>query len=206
MPRDLPWALRELLAFLSTAVWLATRMAAAFATLLDVFGAPTLFEGVLNAVDDLLATPTVLLLASAVEKLVELLLINIAVAVAFLDLLLELVDLLEVLAFLLMLLGLLVGLNGFMEFLVLHAGLLLLEVLHLLLLLEEARLDLGHVFIRFKHLREEVVRARDRDLGLDQDLHALHHILSCQVVEGDLTLDVVVHGKGLRDHQGLVIG
>ena len=46
-----------------------------------------------------------------------------------------------------MALGLLVGLDGLVELLVLQARLLLLEGLHLLLLLEETRLNLGHVLI-----------------------------------------------------------
>ncbi len=115
------------------------------ALLIDVFAILVLSEGVLDSIDDLL--PAAALVATAVEKLIELTLVHLAIALALLDLLLELVDLLEVVTLLLVALGLLVGLDRLVELLVLQPRLLLLESLHLLLLLEQARLDLSHVLI-----------------------------------------------------------
>lgn len=100
--------------------------------------------------------------------------------IAFLtDPLLQLLDLVEVITLFLMLGLHLEVFEGFVEFLVLCSSLLLLERLDLCLLLEEAALDFGHVLVRFEHLSEEVVWTRNRHLGLDKELHALHHILSC---------------------------
>lgn len=175
------------------------------APLIDVLAILILSEGVLDSIDDLLpatAIPDLLVATSVatIEKLVEFSLVNFGIALALLDLLLELINLIEVLTLLLVTLSLLVSLDSLVKLLVLHALLLLFERLHLLLLLKEAGLDLSHVLVRLQHLREEVIRSRYRHLSLHQDLHTLHHIFPGQVVEGYLTLDVVVHCQGLGDN------
>ncbi len=139
-----------------------------------------------------------LLSLTPIEDLVEVFLIDIATA--FGDLLLEAVDLLHILSLLLVLLSLLIGLDGLVELLVLEALLLLLEGLNLLLLLEQSALHLCHVLVRLNHLCEEIIRPANGDLGLDEDFHAFLDVLSGQVVEGDLSLDVVVDGQALGDH------
>lgn len=98
-------------------------------------------------------------------------------------------------------LSLLERLDSLVKLLVLQARALLLERLHLLLLLQQAGLHLGHVLVRLEHLREEVVRARDGNLRLHEDLHALLHVLPREVVEGDLALDVVVDRQLLGHDQ-----
>ncbi len=146
-----------------------------------------------------------LLVAASIEYLVELAFVDL-LAPALLDLLLERVDLLDVLSLLAVSLRLLVGLYRLVELLVLHARLLLLKGLDLALLLQQTRLHLCHVLVRFQHLGEKIVRTTDWDLGLDQDFHAFFHIFTGHIVESYLTFDVVVHGQGLRDFQSLVIG
>ena len=61
------------------------------------------------------------------------------------------------------------------------------------MLFEDSALDVGHVLICLEHFGQEVVRSRDRDPRLHQELHAFHYICSCSIVESDLTLDVVVN-------------
>ena len=78
---------------------------------------------------------------TTVEDLVELLLVH-SFALLLGDALLKCVNLLHVLALLLMLLSLLVGLNCFVELLVLKLLPLILEALDLLLLLYKSLLDL----------------------------------------------------------------
>ena len=107
-----------------------------------------------------------LLVAASIEYLVELAFIDL-LAPAPLDLLLERVDLLDVLSLLAVSLRLLVGLYRLVELLVLHPRLLLLKGLDLALLLQQTRLHLCHVLVRFQHLGEKIVWATDWDLGLD---------------------------------------
>ena len=141
---------------------------------------------------------TMLLVAAAIEYFAELAFIDL-LAPAFLDLPLERVDLLDVRPLLAVPLGLLVRLDRLVELFVFHPRLLLLEGLDLALLLQQPRLHFRHVLVRLEHLREEVIRTADRDLGLDQNLHAFFHVLTRHVVESDLALDVVMHCQGLWD-------
>ena len=108
----------------------------------------------------------VLLVAATIEYLVELAFVDL-LAPALLDLLLECVDLLDVLSLLAVSLRLLVGLDRLVELLVLHARLLLLKGLDLALLLQQTRLHLCHVLVRFKHFGEKIIWATDWDLGLN---------------------------------------
>ena len=61
------------------------------------------------------------------------------------------------------------------------------------MLFQDSALDIGHVLVCLEHFGQEVVRARDRDPRLHQELHAFHYICSCGIIECDLTLDVVVY-------------
>ena len=95
-----------------------------------------------------------------VHKLVEIFVSHIVASL--LDPLLQLADLLQVLA-LLTVLGLLLEVfESLVELLVFSALLLLLKRLNLDLLLQKATLNVCHVRVRLKHLRKEVVWARDR--------------------------------------------
>lgn len=46
------------------------------------------------------------------------------------------------------------------------------------------------------HLGKEVVGSADGDFGLDEDTHALHHVLARHIVKCDFSLDVLVDFKG----------
>lgn len=142
-----------------------------------------------------------------VEDLVELLFVDLisAGASALSDPLLEAVDVLHVSFLLLVLLGLLVCLNGLVELLVLKLLLFLLEGLNLLFLLQESALDLGHLLISFEHFSEKVVRATDRNFGLQENLHALSSVLPRHVVESHLSLDIIVHRQGFGQLERLGI-
>lgn len=50
--------------------------------------------------------------------------------------------------------------------------------------------------VSFQHLCQVIIGSAKGHLGLDQDLHAFHYVLTSQVVESHFTLDVIVDLKG----------
>ena len=159
-----------------------------------------------------------LLAATLVVGLIEL---GISVNLARFKVLLVAIDRVHVLSLVLVLLLHLVVLDGLVELFVLQTLLFLLKGLDSDLLLEETALDAAHVVISFEHLGEEIVGPGDGDLSLDQEFHALHDVVSGQVVaaqidirdgrlkylQGKLALDVVVDGRQLgRDLHGIFVG
>ena len=179
----------------------------AFALLILIVVSSLIPLALLDLVNGSLSPPfaPMLLVAASIENFVEFPFIDLF-APAFLDLLLERVDLLDVLPLLAVSLRLLVGLDRLVELFVLHARLLLLESLDLALLLQQPRFHLGHVLVRFEHLSEEIIWTADWDLGLHQDFHTFLHIFTCHIVKSDLAFDVIVHRQCLWHLQGLVIG
>jgi len=109
------------------------------------------------------------------------------------NLLLELVNVLHVLALFSVFRAHLEVLQGLVQLFVFLFGLLLLEHLDAGLLLQKTFLDVQHVLIGFEHFCKEVVGSRDRHLRLQQEFHALNHVLSGRVVERHLAFDVVLH-------------
>lgn len=97
-------------------------------------------------------------------------------------------------------------LDGLVELLVLETSPLFFKRLHLLLLLEQSGLDLGHVLVRLEHLCEKVVGTGNGDLRLDEDLHAFLYVFSRQVIEGDLSLNVIMDCQLLRHNQLMLVG
>lgn len=120
-----------------------------------------------------------ILAATLVVSPIEL---GISVSLARAKVVLEAIDLLRVLSLVLVLLLHLVVLDGLVELFVLQTLLFLLERLDSDLLLEQTALDAAHVVVSFEHLGEEVVGSGDGDLGLDEEFHPLHDIVSGQVV------------------------
>lgn len=49
------------------------------------------------------------------------------------------------------------------------------------------------MIVGLDHLCEEVIRSANGDLGLNENLHAFLDVFSGHVVEGDLSLDVIVN-------------
>ena len=92
-----------------------------------------------------------------------------------------------------------VVLEGLVELFILRALLLLFKSFYFDLLFENSAFDIGHVMVCLEHFGQEVVRARDRDPRLHQELHAFHYICSCGIIESNLTLDVVVYLKLVWD-------
>lgn len=114
-----------------------------------------------------------------IENLIEFFLLDVSLLS---DTFLESADLVKVLSLLRVALMLLVGLDGFMELLVLEALLAFLEGLDLLLLVQQSRLNFSHLLVRLQHLCEEVVWSANWHLCLYKDLHAFLYILSGQIV------------------------
>lgn len=114
-----------------------------------------------------------------IENLIEFFLFD----VSFLsDTFFESADLVKVLSLLRVALMLFVGLDGFMELLVLEALLAFFEGLDLLLLVQQSRLNFSHLLVRLQHLCEEVVWSANWHLCLHKYLHAFLNIFSGQIV------------------------
>lgn len=62
------------------------------------------------------------------------------------------------------------------------------------------------MIVSLKHLRKEVIWARNGDLGLDEDLHAFLDVFSSEVIEGNFTLDIGIESECLGDNQWVVAG
>lgn len=116
---------------------------------------------------------------SFIENLVKFFLFDVSL---FSDTFLESADLVKVFSLFGMAFVLFVGLNGFVELLVLHALLAFFEGLDLLLLGQQSRLNFSHLLVRLQHLGEEVIWSANGHLGLNQDLHAFLDILTGQIV------------------------
>jgi hypothetical protein len=158
-----------------------------------------------------------LLAATLVVGLIEL---GISVNLASFKVVLVAIDRLHVLSLVLVLLLHLVVLDGLVELFVLQSLLLLLKSLDSDLLLEQTALDTPHVVISFEHLSEEIVGSRYGHFSLDEEFHALHDVVSGQVIaahgnisalleylQGKLALDVVVDGGQLSgDLDGIFVG
>lgn len=55
------------------------------------------------------------------------------------------------------------------------------------------------------HLGKEVVGSADGDFGLDEDTHALHHVLARHIVKCDFPLDVLVDLQGANGRISWII-
>ncbi len=174
--------------FLSVGFWFELSF------LLDVIA--NLFEHA-ALLGSLAALSILILVGFAAHNLIKLLVGQLLTALLR-NSLLQLLDVFEVLFLFDVFSTHLVVFQGLMKLLVFGLGLILLKGLDLGLLLKQALLYIHHLLVRFQHLGEEVVRSRNRDFGLDQEPHPLHHIVAYVVVEPDLALNFILYRQLLR--------
>lgn len=146
-----------------------------------------------------LAPGPVLVLVLVEHDAIELLIVEL-IAARLRNPLLELVNVFEIFTFLGVLGAHLVILECLVELFVFLARFVLFEGLDAGLLLQESLFDVEHVVVRLEHLGEKVIGSSDWYLGLDQELHALHHIVASHVVQADLAFYFILDWERLRYH------
>ena len=82
-----------------------------------------------------------------------------------------------------------------MELFILLSLSFILETLDLQLLFQDAALNLAHVFVRLQHFCKEVIRSTDWQLCLHKNLHAFHDIFSGDIIEWDLSFNIIMNIK-----------